>query len=53
MKSKVDKNDEEVVSLMEKYQVEAAKNALNAFSEGYMLGKIHAERVFGKGENEN
>ena len=52
MKSKVDKNDEELVSLMEKYQAEAAKNALNAFSEGYMLGKMHAERVFGEGENE-
>lgn len=53
MKSKVDKNDEEFVSLMEKFQSEAVKNAVNAFNEGYMLGKMHAEMLFGKGENEN
>lgn len=53
MKSKVDKNDEDFVSLMEKYQLEAAKNAMNAFNEGYILGKSHAEKVFGEGENEN
>lgn len=52
MKSKVDKKDEEFVDLMEKFRAEAVKNTVNAFNEGYMLGKMHAELVFGEGENE-
>lgn len=35
------------------YEVEAAKNAIKAFNEGYLLGMKHAESVFGEMKDEN
>lgn len=38
---------------MDLYQAEAARNALAAFSEGYMMGVHHAEQIYEKGVDEN
>jgi len=35
------------------HEAEAAKNAINAFNEGYLLGMKHAEAVFGEVKDEN
>jgi hypothetical protein len=41
----------EINDAVDQYKDEAVKNAVYAFNEGYMLGRKHAERVFGGGEN--
>lgn len=38
--------EKEVLDALEAYKAEAVKNAINAFNEGFMLGKQHAEKVF-------
>lgn len=35
------------------FQAEASKNALKAFSEGYLMGIRYAEMVLEKGADEN
>lgn len=46
--------DRDFLETAQKYQDEAASNVINAFCEGFMLGKQHAEKLYGgKGENEN
>lgn len=37
----------EINDAVDQYKDEAVKNAIAAFNEGYMLGRKHAERVFG------
>lgn len=37
---------------VETFKAEAIKNAINAFNEGYLMGKRHAEEVFG-GDDED
>lgn len=41
----------EMNEAVEQYKRQAVKNAIAAFNEGYTLGRKHAERVFGGGEN--
>ena len=41
----------EINDAVDQYKDEAVKNAVYAFNEGYMLGRKHADRVFGGGEN--
>lgn len=36
--------------VIDPYKDQAVKNVINAFNEGYMLGRKHGEAVFG-GEN--
>lgn len=38
--------------LSRQYMDEAAKNILNAFNEGYLLGRRHANLVFGREESD-
>lgn len=35
--------------LVSRFRDEAVKNAVNAFNEGYLLGRRHAQMVFGEG----
>ena len=44
--------DEETSTTMSVFEKEAAKNAINAFTEGYLLGIKHAKKVLGA-EDEN
>ena len=37
----------EINDAVDQYKDEAVRNAIAAFNEGYMLGRKHAERVFG------
>lgn len=46
------KNEDEAADVIRKYQLEAMNNVINAFNEGYYLGKEHALRVYG-GKDEN
>lgn len=41
----------EMNNAVEQYKEQAVKNLIAAFNEGYLLGRKHAERVFGGGEN--
>lgn len=44
----------EVEDQVAEYQAEAVKNVINAFNEGYYLGKLHARQVLGDDdENKN
>lgn len=45
------KADQEYKGYFQSYAEEAAKNAINAFSDGYLLGIEHAKKVLGV-ENE-
>lgn len=47
------KEEQEYRDAVDAYEVEAAKNAINAFNEGYLLGMKHAEAVFGETKDEN
>lgn len=40
------KQDKEWINAMHKFQLEAATNAVNAFTEGYLLGMRHANNIF-------
>jgi hypothetical protein len=48
-----EKEEQEYRDAVDAYEVEAAKNAINAFNEGYLLGMKHAEAVFGETKDEN
>lgn len=48
-----EKEEQEYRDAVDTYEVEAAKNAINAFNEGYLLGMKHAEAVFGEVKDEN
>lgn len=48
-----EKEEQEYRDAVDAYEVEAAKNVINAFSEGYLLGMKHAEAVFGEVKDEN
>ena len=50
MKSNISKEDSDFVGLLDKYQNEAANNAIRAFNEGYFLGRKYAEGIFKNGE---
>lgn len=39
--------EKEIDQLAEQWRAEAVKNAVSAFNDGYMLGRKHAEMVFG------
>lgn len=43
---------EEVVNTLEILRREASKNAERAFYEGFLLGQQHAEKIYGKNEEE-
>jgi len=49
---KNDKLDEEYTNLMSSLADEAAKNAIAAFSEGFLLGRKYGETLMG-GDDEN
>ncbi len=38
--------DKKIIDAMEIYKSEAVKNAINAFNEGFMLGRQYAEQLF-------
>lgn len=39
--------EKEIAEKVEAYRVEAATMLVNAFNEGYYLGKMHAQKVLG------
>lgn len=45
--------EQEINDLLESFKNEAVKNAVNAFNEGYLLGRHHAEQMFSEGSDEN
>ena len=45
-------DDKDFVDLARKYYEEAANNVINAFNEGYFLGKRHAEKLFKEQQHE-
>lgn len=40
--------EKEVIDAIEAYKAEAVKTLVNAFNEGFMLGRKHAEKTFNK-----
>ena len=42
-----DEQEKEFEGLLRQYGSQAESIAIQAFNEGYMLGRKHAERVFG------
>ena len=40
--------DKDVLDAMEAFKIEAMKNALNAFNEGFMYGRRYAEQLYKK-----
>lgn len=45
--------EQEINDLLESFKNEAVKNAVNAFNEGYLLGRHHAEQMFSEDSDEN
>lgn len=45
------KEETEYESAMSAYEAEAIKNVVAAFNEGYLMGKHHAELLFGEEEH--
>ena len=41
----------EINDAVDQYKDEAVRNAIAAFNEGYMLGRKHAEYVYGEDKN--
>lgn len=50
MKNKVGgfPEDQEFLDTARKYLDEATNNVINAFCDGFMLGRQHAEKLYGK-----
>lgn len=50
---KITNEEKEYREAAEIYQAEASKNALAAFTEGYLMGIHYAEKIFSEGSDEN
>ena len=46
LKERVWMEEKEVLDALEAYKAEAIKNAINAFNEGFLLGRQYAEKQF-------
>lgn len=53
MVDKIDPFEGILIDKEEKYRQEAMKMTVDAFNEGYQLGLLHAESIYGKGADEN
>lgn len=45
-------NDDPILERIERIQADAIENVINAFNEGYYLGRSHAEKRY-EGEHED
>ena len=53
MDKKIVAFEDAVIECEENYRQQAMKMAVDAFNEGYRLGREHGMTVYGKGVNEN